>query len=146
MEFVSRYRDQTVGLLRIAAGLLFLQHGVQKLFGGLGGFGGQPGNTAELFSLMGLAGVLETFGAMLLVLGLLTRPVAFLLSGMMAVAYFMAHMPNAFFPIENGGELAALYSFVFLFFAANGPGAFSLDGFRAREGSVAKVREAAVAR
>ena len=109
MEFVSRYRDQTVGLLRIAAGLLFLQHGVQKLFGGLGGFGGQPGNTAELFSLMGLAGVLETFGAMLLVLGLLTRPVAFLLSGMMAVAYFMAHMPNAFFPIENGGELAALY-------------------------------------
>ena len=105
-----------------------------------------PGNTAELFSLRGLAGVLETFGALLIVLGLFTRPVAFLLSGQMVVAYFMAHMPNALFPIENGGELAALYAFIFLFFAANGAGALSLDRFRPREGSVAEVREAAVAR
>ena len=129
--FMSRFSDVTLGLLRIVAGLLFMQHGVQKLFGLFGGVG-PNGGTVELMSLMGLAGILETVGGLLIVLGLFTRPVAFLLSGEMAVAYFMAHLPQSFIPIENGGELAALYSFVFLFLSAAGPGAFSID--RARHG------------
>lgn len=124
---MTRFRDVTVALLRIVAGLLFMQHGLQKLLGWFGGFGGQPGSTAELFSLMGLAGVLETFGGLLLVLGLFTRPTAFIIAGEMAVAYFMAHAPNGGAPIQNQGELAVLYAFVFLFFSANGPGPFSID-------------------
>ena len=124
---MTRFRDVTVALLRIVAGLLFMQHGVQKLFGWFGGFGGQPGATAELFSMMGLAGVLETFGGLLIVLGLFTRPTAFILAGEMAFAYFMAHAPNGPVPMQNGGELAALYAFIFLFFSANGPGPFSID-------------------
>ena len=95
-------------------------------------------------SMMGLAGVLETFGGLLIVLGLFTRPVAFVLSGEMAVAYFMAHMPNALFPIQNGGELAALYSFVFLFLSAAGPGAFSID--RARHGQLSDSPDPVAAR
>lgn len=125
--FMTRFRDVTVALLRIVAGLLFMQHGLQKLFGWLGGFGGQPGATAELFSLMGLAGVLETVGGLLILLGLFTRPVAFVLAGEMAVAYFMAHAPNGIWPIQNGGEPAALFAFIFLFFSANGAGPFSID-------------------
>jgi putative oxidoreductase len=128
--FMTRFHGATVALLRIVTGLLFIQHGVQKLFGWLGGFGGQPGGTAELFSLMGLAGVLETFGGLLIVLGLFTRPVAFLLAGEMAAAYFMAHAPNGLFPAQNGGELAALYAFIFLFFSAHGAGPFSIDRAR----------------
>lgn len=113
--------------LRVVAGFMFLQHGAQKLFGWLGGFGGTPGQTAELMSLMGLAGVLEFFGGALILLGLLTRPVAFLLAGQMAVAYFRAHAPQGFWTIQNGGELAALYAFVFLLLVAIGPGSVSLD-------------------
>jgi putative oxidoreductase len=84
----------------------------------------------ELFSLIGLAGVLELFGGALLLVGLFTRPVAFILSGEMAFAYFMAHAPRGFWPILNGGELAALYSFVFLYLAAAGGGPWSLDRLR----------------
>ena len=124
---MTRFRDVTVALLRIVAGLLFMQHGVQKLFGWFGGFGGQPGATAELFSMMGFAGVLETFGGLLIVLGLFTRPTAFILAGEMAFAYFMAHAPNGAVPIQNGGELSALYAFIFLFFSANGAGPLSID-------------------
>ena len=141
---MTRFRDVTVALLRIAAGLLFMQHGVQKLFGWFGGFGGQPGGTAELFSMMGLAGVLETFGGLLIVLGLFTRPTAFILAGEMAAAYFMAHAPNGPVPMQNGGELAALYAFVFLFFSANGPGPFSIDRNllgRSTDRSEARVHE-----
>lgn len=126
MQFMSRFGDTFHGLLRIVAGLLFMQHGVQKLFGWFGGAGGS-GAGVELFSLMGLAGVLETFGGLLIVLGLFTRPVAFVLAGEMAVAYFMAHWPNGVFPIQNGGEPAVLYCFIFLFLAASGAGALSLD-------------------
>lgn len=140
MTFMSRFADEALGVLRIVAGLLFMQHGVQKLFGWLGGFGGTPGGTAELFSLMGLAGVLETFGGLLIVLGLLTRPVAFILAGEMVVAYFMAHLPNGFFPIQNGGEPAVLYCFIYLALLANGPGAFSID--RAMNREPAAVRSA----
>src|SRR5215207_9059193 len=109
-------------VLRIGAGLLFMEHGLQKLFGMFGGFGGTPGATAPLASQMGLAGILETGGGLLLVLGLFTRPVAFLLAGEMLVAYFQAHFPRGGWPLENGGELPLLYVVVFLFLAANGAG------------------------
>lgn len=114
-------------VLRIGAGLLFMQHGAQKLFGVLGGFGGTPGNTAELFSLMGLAGVVEFFGGLLIVVGLKTRPVALICALQMVAAYFMSHMPQGGFPIQNGGELALMYALVFAFFVAAGSGPASLD-------------------
>ena len=118
----QRIRDITLTLLRIVTGLLFWQHGAQKLFGWLGG---QP--VQDLMSQFGLAGILEFFGGILIILGLLTRPVAFLLSGEMAVAYFQVHAPNGLWPIQNQGEVVALFSFVFLFFAAHGAGPYSLD-------------------
>ena len=112
-----------LNLLRIVSGLLFWQHGAQKLFGVLG-----REAPVEFFTLFGIAGVLELVGGTLLVLGLFTRPVAFILAGEMAWAYFQSHAPNGIWPIMNGGELAALYSFVFLYLAARGGGVFSLDG------------------
>lgn len=118
-------------LLRIVAALLFMAHGTQKLFAWPID---EPRQPAELLSLMGLAGVLETFGGLLLLLGLFTRPVAFLLAGEMAVAYFMAHAPRGFWPILNGGELPALYCFLFLYLAAVGGGPWSLDARERREG------------
>ena len=120
-------RDWAVTLLRVVAGLLFMQHGMQKLFGW---FGGKPLDT--LASQFGVAGVLELVGGLLVMLGLFTRPVAFVLAGEMAVAYFMMHVPNAFWPIQNRGEPAVLFCFIFLFFAAWGAGPISLDAFRAR--------------
>ena len=130
-EMQSRYRDFTWALLRIVVGIAFMTHGLPKLFGWLGGFGG-PGETAELMSRFGVAGVLETFGGLLIVIGLFTRPVAFVLSGQMAVAYFWMHVAGGGpWWWENGGELAMLFSFTFLFFAAWGAGPFSLDAKRA---------------
>ena len=123
----QRLRDIAVTLLRIVTGILFWQHGAQKLFGWLGGQ-----QVEGLASMMGVAGILEFFGAILVILGLFTRPVAFLLSGQMAVAYFMAHAPNALWPAQNQGELAALFSFVFLFFAAHGAGPYSVDAMLQR--------------
>ena len=111
--------------MRIVIGLLFLQHGSQKLFG-IPGSGHQPPNFSWL-SLMGVAGVLELFGGLLILVGLFTRPVAFILSGQMAVAYFMAHAPRGFLPIANGGELAVIYCFVFLYLSAAGGGSWSVD-------------------
>lgn len=125
--FLDRYVGPAMAVLRIGAGLLFMQHGVQKLFGWLGGFGGTPGATAELFSLMGLAGVLEVFGGLLIVLGFLTRPVAAILMVEMIAAFFIAHAPQGGFPIQNGGELPLLYALVWLFFAVAGAGAASVD-------------------
>jgi putative oxidoreductase len=118
----------TYTLLRIVVGLLLLQHGGQKLFGWFGGFGGVPGATARLVSQMGLAGVLELVGGTALMLGLFTRPAAFLLSGLLAVAYFQAHQPHGVMPIQNHGELAVVYAFTCLFLAAHGAGDASLDG------------------
>jgi len=114
-------------LLRVGAGLMFMQHGAQKLYGWLGGFGGQPGATAELFSQMWVAGVLEFWGGLLIVLGLLTRPVGLLLALQMLVAHFMAHQPQGGFPIQNRGELALLFAVVFAFLFGNGSGPLSVD-------------------
>ena len=122
----SAFAPATHAILRIGAGLLFMQHGVQKLFGWLGGVDGQ-GGTAELFTQFGLAGVLEFFGGLMIVLGLLTRPVALILVIEMIAAYFIAHAPQGGFPVQNGGELALLYALVFLFLTGFGAGPWSLD-------------------
>ena len=113
-------------ILRIVAGLTFSLHGWQELFGMFGGHGGH-GARAHIWTEFWVAGVLETAGGLLIVLGLFTRPVAFLLCGEMAVAYFRVHLPRGFWPIVNGGELAVLYCFLFLYLCAAGPGPISLD-------------------
>ena len=123
---IAALQPYALSLLRIIAGFTFSLHGFQKLLGLLGGMGG-TGATAQFFSLIWVAGFLELVGGLLLILGLFTVPTAFFLSGMMAVAYFMAHYPRRFWPILNGGELAALYSFVFLYLFTAGPGPWSLD-------------------
>lgn len=123
--------DYALALLRIVTAFLYCCHGAQKLFGAFGGMGGH-GARAKFVSLMWIAGVLEFFGGLLIGVGLGTRIVAFLLCGEMAVAYFRQHFPQGLFPIHNGGELAVLYCFVFLYLVAAGPGAFSLDAMRGR--------------
>ena len=120
----SRGSQCMLSILRIVSALLFMQHGAQKLFGFLAPM---QATSPSLLSLMGIAGVLEFFGGLLLVLGLFTRPVAFVLSGQMAVAYFMVHAPKGLWPLQNGGDLAFLWSFVFLYMAVAGGGAWSLD-------------------
>jgi len=128
----ATWSPRLLGLLRIILGFLYIQHGTAKLFGmpHVAMFDG-----LQLFSLMGAAGVLELVGGALLLLGLFTRPVAFILSGQMAVAYFLMHAPSAFLPILNGGEMAVMYCFTFLYFAAAGAGAYSLDGLRGKAGA-----------
>jgi putative oxidoreductase len=123
------WQPRLLGLLRIATGLLLLQHGTAKLFGfpHVAMF-----DNTHVLSLLGLAGVLEFTGGVLLLLGLWTRPVAFILSGEMAAAYFLVHAPKGFFPILNQGELAVLYCFVLLYLAAAGGGALSLTGSKIR--------------
>ncbi|MBL4927906.1 DoxX family protein [Fuscibacter oryzae] len=123
---LDRYTPQALGALRIVSALIFTAHGTQKLFGFPAGERGQP----EPFSLMGLGGVIELIGGVLLLIGLFSRPVAFILSGQMAVAYWMFHAPSSFFPIQNGGDAAILYCFVFLLFVVTGPGAWSMDATR----------------
>lgn len=129
----SRFRDGAHTLFRVAAGILFWQHGAQKLFGWFGGMG--DGGTAELMSLMGVAGVLEFFGGILILIGLFTRPVALVLAGEMAVAYVIAHATRALMPIQNGGELALLYCAGFLLLVTLGAGTFSVDAMRGVEGT-----------
>jgi putative oxidoreductase len=129
----SRLAPTAHALLRVGAGLLFMQHGMQKLFGMFGGMG-SPGATAPLMSQMGLAGVLEVVGGLLIVLGLFTRPVALVLMLEMIAAYFIAHLPRGGAPIENGGELPLLYALVWAFFATHGAGRYSLDEKRGRRG------------
>jgi putative oxidoreductase len=113
-------------ILRIIAGLLFTLHGLQKLFGLFGGMGGH-GAAAHMWSEFWVAAVIETAGGTLVTLGLFTRPAAFLLCGEMAVAYFRAHARRGFWPIQNGGELAILFCFLFLYLFTAGPGPLSLD-------------------
>jgi putative oxidoreductase len=113
-----------LSLLRIVTGFLFLPHGMQKLFSYPSR---SPGGKQPLMSLHGIAGILEFFGAILIMLGLFTRPIAFVLSGLMAVAYFTAHAPQGFWPAKNQGETAVLYCFIFLYLCFAGGGPLSLD-------------------
>jgi putative oxidoreductase len=129
MDFLKPYTDQLVSVLRIISGLLFLQHGTTKYLS----IPVSPMSGASPATMGGAAGLIELVGGILIVLGLFTRPVAFILSGTMAVAYFYAHFPKGFFPLLNGGELAALYCFVFLFLAAAGGGAWGIDAMRERK-------------
>jgi putative oxidoreductase len=124
----------THALLRVITGALFMQHGVQKLFGLLVDPSRPWSGPPPMFSQFWFAGVLETFGGFLIVLGVLTRPVAFLLSGEMAVAYFQAHAPRSLWPVLNGGENVVLFCFVFLYLFATGGGPFSLDAVLRRRG------------
>ena len=123
MEFMRRREAEVYALLRIVTGFLFPWHGIQKLF-----------NWPEAMPegvpafVIWIAGPLELFGGLLLIVGLFTRPVAFVLSGLMACAYWMAHGTKALLPSVNGGELAVLYCFIFLFISARGSGIWSLDG------------------
>src|SRR5262245_4269802 len=126
---VSKYAPYLYVLLRIVAGLLFAGHGAQKLFGVFGGVSGHPEVAIPLFSLMGLAGCIELVGGLLVAFGILTSFAALVASGEMAFAYFMQHFPRSFLPIQNGGELAVLYCFLFLYIAANGVG---VGGWRRR--------------
>ena len=121
------WTPRILSILRIIVGFLYVQHGTAKLFGAphVAMFDG-----LQLASLLGLAGILEFVGGLLILVGLFTRQTAFILSGEMAAAYFMAHAPNGFLPILNQGELAVLYCFIFLYFSFAGAGAFSIDAMR----------------
>ena len=124
-ESLAQYRPQELGVLRIMTALQFIEHGSQKLF--------NFPVSAEPHALTALttaAGILEFAGGILLALGLFTRPVAFLLAGEMAIAYFMAHFPRGFFPVNNGGDLAISFCFIFLYLVFAGSGAFALDNRR----------------
>lgn len=127
-ELETVWAPRLLGVLRIVAAILFIEHGTQKLFG----FPPTERPMPEMFTLMWFAGVLEVFGGLLLLVGLFTRPVAFILSGQMAFAYWMAHAPQSPYPALNGGDAAILFCFLFLYLAAAGPGSYSIDG--AREG------------
>ena len=126
---LSERAPQVLSLLRIVAGLMFMQHGTQKIFG----FPEAARGPFELMSQMGIGGVLELVGGALIVLGLFTRPVAFILSGMMAVAYFQFHAPSSLYPLVNQGELAVMYCWVFFYLAFAGLGAWSLDAILGRK-------------
>jgi len=122
-------------LLRLVAGLLFFQAGAMKLFGW---YGGMPeGATVTVLSQVGIGAILEVIGAPLIALGLFTRPVAFVLAGEMAVAYWQFHFPRGHWPIQNGGQPAVLFCFLFLYLAASGAGRFSLDERLRRRVSIA---------
>ncbi|GGH09071.1 hypothetical protein GCM10007036_04910 [Alsobacter metallidurans] len=127
LSALNAWAPRMLSVLRIMTGLLFLEHGTQKLLGFPAS--GKPG--PELFSLSWTSGLLELVGGVFIVLGLFTRPVAFLLAGEMAVAYFMAHAPRGFFPVNNGGDAAILYCFVFLYLMVAGAGPWSVDARRA---------------
>ena len=127
-NFLDTWRPRILSVLRIVTAFLFMQHGGQKLLG----FPVPQRSEFDPLSLSGVAGVLELAGGFLILIGLFTRPTAFLLSGLMAFAYFIAHAPRGFWPIENAGELAALYCFVFLYLSVAGGGEWSLDRVRRR--------------
>ncbi len=124
---MDQAKQVTYFLLRVVAGLLFLQAGGMKLFAWFGGIPAAMGGQPPLMSQIGIGGVLEFFGGLAILLGVMTRPVAFILSGEMAVAYWQFHAPHGTWPIQNHGEPAVLLCFIFLYIAAQGGGAFSLD-------------------
>ena len=125
MSVIDRFTSWApaiLGITRIIVGTMFSCHGAQKIFGA---FGGMPPGAPPF--IVWTAGLIELIGGALIAIGLFTRLAAFISSGLMAVAYFMGHAGNGFWPIKNGGELAVFYCFVFLYFAAAGPGAFAVD-------------------
>ena len=126
-ERLDRYTPYAMAALRITAALIFMLHGTQKLFG----FPAPPaGGLPPLLSLFGIGAVLELVGGFLILIGALTRPVAFVLAGEMAVAYWMFHAPRNLYPVLNGGDASILYCFVFFLLVFTGPGALSVDGAR----------------
>ena len=142
LDHLAKYAPIALAVLRIVTALLFLEHGTQKLFGfpamqiSGGGRGGPPpgGGPGELMlTLMTIAGPIEGIGGLAMLLGLFTRPVAFIIAGETAVVYWLAHFPRGgFFPMFNGGEAAIMFCFVFLYICFAGPGAWSLDGLFGR--------------
>jgi len=129
LERLSRFAPQVLAATRVFTGILLASHGAQKF----GAFGGIPDGVPAF--IVWIAGPIELVGGALLALGLFTRPAAFLMSGLMAFAYFLGHAGKGFWPILNGGELAIVYSWLSLYLAAQGPGAWALDGLRTRRGS-----------
>lgn len=129
---MNRAVQVTYFLLRVVAGLLFIQTGGLILFGWFGGMPGHPG-APSLMSQTGIGGVLEFFGGIAITLGLGTRPIAFILSGMMAVAYWQFHAPNGAWPVQNQGMPAILFCFIYLYMAAQGGGDWSLDALLRRK-------------
>ncbi|MEJ8803872.1 DoxX family protein [Pontibacter sp. H249] len=137
-RFLGKFSPHLYAILRFVAGILFAMHGTQKLFGWPGG-----GDTVELASQMGLAGIIEFVGGLMIAFGFLTSWAAFIASGQMAFAYFIAHAPQAPWPILNKGELSVLYCFLFLYMAARGSGIWSVDeaiGKRSKAGFAADRR------
>jgi putative oxidoreductase len=127
-EFCAKWQPQLLSVLRIMAGLLFLEHGTSKYLGFP-----HVDKVPEALSMSGVGGMLELVGGALIALGLFTRPVAFLLAGEMAIAYFYAHAPRAFFPVLNAGDAAILFCFVFLYLFFAGPGPWSIDAMMKRK-------------
>ncbi len=125
-SFLGKFSGLIYALMRIVVGLMFAQHGAQKLFGWLGGMG-EDGGSAAFLSMMFFAGLIEFFGGLLIAVGYQTSWAAFISSGEMAAAYFMAHASRGLFPIQNRGESAVIYCFVFLYIAAHGAGKLSID-------------------
>ncbi len=122
----ERYASTIYAIARIVFGFLFLVHGLQKLFGMF------DGTVVPLGSLLGVAAMVELVGGILIIIGLFTRVAAFIASGEMAAAYFIAHLPQAFWPVQNGGESAVLFCFAFLYIAVRGAGSLSVDGLRSK--------------
>lgn len=122
----ERYASTIYAIVRIVFGFLFLVHGLQKLFGMF------DGTVVPLGSLLGVAAMVELIGGILIIVGLFTRLAAFIASGEMAAAYFIAHLPQAFWPVQNGGESAVLFCFAFLYIAVRGAGSLSVDGLRSK--------------
>ena len=125
-QLLIAWSSRILSVMRIVTGFLFMQHGGQKVLG----FPAPARSEFDFFSMSGVAGALELFGGFLIVIGLFTRPTSFMLSGLMAFAYFIAHAPKGFWPILNGGELAAMYCFVFLYLSMAGAGEWSIDQVR----------------
>jgi len=126
-SFVTKWSPVVQSIMRIIIALLFMEHGAQKLFAFPAAMDSLNGQTVPLLSLLGFAAVLELVGGLFIFLGLFTRPVAFILSGQMASAYFMVHAPMGFWPVLNHGELAVIYCFIFFYLAFAGGGSISLD-------------------
>ncbi|RTL91195.1 DoxX family protein [Ancylobacter aquaticus] len=126
---LTRLAPHVLSLMRIMAALLLMQHGTTKMLG----FPATQMTGVSLASMSGIAGIIELVGGALLLIGLFSRATAFILSGMTAVAYFLVHAPKDFYPLVNGGELAALYCFVFFYLVFAGPGPWSVDALRGAE-------------